>query len=56
MLFCLISAPCMATIAVTRRETGSTSWALFQLGALTLLAYLVTLIVYQGGRLLGLGG
>jgi ferrous iron transport protein B len=56
MLFCLISAPCMATIAVTRRETGSTGWALFQLGALTLLAYLVTLIVYQGGRLMGLGG
>ncbi|HAY21701.1 MAG TPA: ferrous iron transport protein B [Desulfobacterales bacterium] len=56
MLFCLISAPCIATIAVTRRETGSTGWALFQLGGLTLLAYLVTLLVYQGGRLLGLGG
>ncbi|AEB08226.1 ferrous iron transport protein B [Desulfobacca acetoxidans] len=56
MLFCLISAPCIATIAVTRRETGSTGWALFQLGGLTLLAYLVTLFVYQGGRLLGLGG
>jgi ferrous iron transport protein B len=56
MLFCLISAPCIATIAVTRRETGSTGWALFQLGALTLLAYLITLVVYQGGRLLGLGG
>jgi len=56
MLFCLISAPCIATIAVTRRETGSTAWALFQLGSLTLLAYLVTLIVYQVGRLAGIGG
>jgi ferrous iron transport protein B len=56
MLFCLISAPCIATIAVTRRETGSTGWALFQLGSLTLLAYLVTLIVYQVGRLAGIGG
>jgi ferrous iron transport protein B len=56
MLFCLISAPCMATIAVTRRETGSTGWALFQLGSLTLLAYLVTLIVYQVGSLAGIGG
>lgn len=56
MLFCLVSAPCIATIAVTRRETGSTGWALFQLGSLTLLAYLVTLIVYQGGKLLGLEG
>jgi len=56
MLFCLISAPCIATIAVTRRETGSTGWALFQLGSLTLLAYLVTLMVYQVGRLAGIGG
>jgi ferrous iron transport protein B len=56
MLFGLISAPCMATIEVTRRETGSTGWALFQLGSLTLLAYLVTLIVYQVGRLAGIGG
>jgi ferrous iron transport protein B len=56
MLFCLISAPCIATIAVTRRETGSTGWALFQLGSLTLLAYLVTLTVYQVGSLAGIGG
>lgn len=55
MLFMLISVPCMATIAVTRRESNSWKWALFQLGGLTLLAYLVTVIVYQAGRLLGLG-
>lgn len=55
MLFCLISAPCMATIAVTRRESNSWRWALFQLGGLTLLAYVVTVFVYQAGRLLGIG-
>jgi len=55
MLFCLISAPCMATIAITRRETGSWGWALFQLGGLTLLAYIVTVLVFQGGTLLGIG-
>ena len=55
MLFCLISAPCMATIAVTKRETNSWKWALFQLGGLTVLAYLVTLVVYQLGSLLGIG-
>jgi ferrous iron transport protein B len=55
MLFCLISAPCMATIAVTRRESNSWGWALFQLGGLTVLAYVVTLIVYQTGTALGLG-
>jgi ferrous iron transport protein B len=55
MLFMLISAPCMATIAVTRRESNSWKWALFQLGGLTLLAYALTLIVYQLGSLLGIG-
>ncbi len=55
MLFMLISAPCMATIAVTRRESNSWKWALFQLGGLTLLAYVVTFIVFQVGSALGIG-
>jgi len=55
MLFCLISAPCMATIAVTRRESNSWRWALFQLGGLTLLAYLLTVLVFQAGSLFGVG-
>lgn len=55
MLFCLISAPCMATIAVTKRESNSWRWALFQLGGLTLLAYVMTVFVFQVGRLLGVG-
>lgn len=54
MLFCLISAPCMATIAVTKRESNSWKWALFQLGGFTVLAYLITLLVFQTGRLIGL--
>lgn len=55
MLFMLISTPCMATIAVTRRESNSWKWALFQLGGLTAMAYVLTLIVYQVGSALGLG-
>jgi len=55
LLFCLISAPCMATIAVTKRETNSWKWALFQLGGLTALAYVITFLVYQTGRFLGIG-
>ena len=51
MLFLLISTPCMATIAVTRRETGGWKWALFQLGGLTAVAYVISLLVYQIGRL-----
>ncbi|MFW5894191.1 MAG: ferrous iron transport protein B [bacterium] len=55
MLFCLISAPCMATIAVTKRESNSWRWPLFQLGGLTVMAYILTLIVYQIGSLAGFG-
>jgi len=52
MLFCLISAPCVATIAMTKQETASWKWALFQFFGLTTLAYIVTLIVYQLGCLM----
>lgn len=52
MLFCLISAPCVATIAITKREANSWGWALFQLTGLTVLAYVVTLVVYQTGSLI----
>jgi ferrous iron transport protein B len=51
MVFLLIAAPCMATIAVTRRESGSWRWALLQLGGLTAIGYLLALVVCQLGRL-----
>jgi len=53
MLFCLISAPCVATLAVCRRETSSWKWALFQFGGLTAVAYVITVAVYQVGTFLG---
>jgi ferrous iron transport protein B len=56
MLFCLISAPCMATIAITRRESNSWRWALFQLGGLSVMAFVITATVFQIGRLMGIGG
>lgn len=52
MLFCLISAPCIATLVVCKRETGSWRWALFQFSGLTALAYVITFAVYQVGSLL----
>ncbi|MBN2210208.1 MAG: ferrous iron transport protein B [Sedimentisphaerales bacterium] len=55
MLFCLISAPCMATVAVVRRESGSWAWALGQWIGLTILAYGITLVVYQIGQWLNVG-
>ncbi|MDX9701984.1 MAG: ferrous iron transport protein B [Candidatus Auribacterota bacterium] len=55
MLFCLISAPCIATFAVTKKESGSWKWAFFQFIGLTVIAYIVTFAVYQTGRALGIG-
>jgi ferrous iron transport protein B len=54
MLFALISSPCMATVAITRRESNSWRWALFQFWGLTALAFALTTAVYQIGiRLTG---
>jgi ferrous iron transport protein B len=54
MLFCLIYAPCMATIAMTKQETNSWRWPMFQFFGLTVLAYIITLAVYQiGSRIAG---
>ena len=52
MLFLLIATPCMATVAVTRRESGSWKWAALQFGGLTAIAYVLSLVVYQVGSLL----
>ncbi|MFH1965483.1 MAG: ferrous iron transport protein B [Acidobacteriota bacterium] len=51
MLFCLIAFPCVATVAVTKRESGSWLFAMFQLFSLTLLAWILTTTVYQLGSL-----
>jgi len=42
-------------MAVFYRESGSFKETLFQMGYTTVLAYLMALIVYQGGQLLGIG-
>jgi ferrous iron transport protein B len=55
MLFALIATPCMATVAVIRRESGSWGWAAFQFIGLTVLAWIVTVIVYQTATVAGLG-
>jgi len=52
MLFILISSPCVATVAVTIKESGSWKWGLLQWGYLTVLAWIVTTAVYQAGSLL----
>ncbi len=51
LLFALIGTPCVATLAITRRETRSWTWAIGQWVGLTLVAYLVAVLVYQIGSI-----
>ena len=55
MLFCLVSIPCTATFTTIWKESGSWKWAVAQWVGLTLLAYAVTLAVFQLGAVLGIG-
>jgi len=53
MVFVLLYVPCMVAIAALRQEFG-TKWMFFSTGYLMVLAWVVSVIVYQGGRLFGL--
>ena len=53
LIFALLATPCMATLAITRRESGRWAYALLQWAGLTGTAYLLALLVYQTGTLLG---
>ena len=56
MVFVLIYSPCLAALAVMRRETNSWKWPAVSMVYSTSLAWIVTFIIYQGGKLLGFGG
>jgi ferrous iron transport protein B len=53
MIFYVFAMQCISTIAVVRRETNSWRWPLFQLGYMSGTAWILSFIVYQGGRALG---
>ena len=53
LLFVLLYFPCIATVAAIKGETGSWRWALFAAGYTTLLAWIVSAVVYQIGCLFG---
>ena len=53
MVFFALACQCMSTLAVTRRETHSWRWPAFMFVYMTGLAWLASLLVFQGGRLLG---
>ena len=51
ILFILLSAPCIATFAIVRSETRSWKWPIFQFFGMTMIAFVVSVIAYQIGRL-----
>lgn len=55
MVFVLIYIPCASTVAAIYRETCSWRWTGFAVVYTCALAWLAAFVIYQGGRLLGLG-
>ena len=53
LVFYVLAMQCLATQAITRRETNSLKWPVFQLGYMTVLAYVASLLVFQGLRAFG---
>ncbi len=51
LLFVLLYFPCIATVVAIKNETSSWGWALVSAGYTTLLAWVVSAIVYQLGCL-----
>ncbi len=54
LVFYVLAMQCLPTLAVTRRETGGWKWAGFQLGYMSVLAYVAALVTYQGSIMFGL--
>jgi ferrous iron transport protein B len=49
LIWFVLAMQCMSTFAIVRRETGGWSWPIFMLVYMNVLAYVVSLIVYQVG-------
>jgi ferrous iron transport protein B len=53
MVFFALACQCMSTLAAVRRETATWRWPAFLFVYMTALAWVASLVVYQGGKLLG---
>ncbi|RCW50751.1 ferrous iron transport protein B [Halanaerobium sp. MA284_MarDTE_T2] len=51
----LLYTPCIATLGAVKSETQSWKWTIFTASYLFVLAWIVSFIIYQGGKLLGIG-
>ncbi|MDD5938467.1 MAG: nucleoside recognition domain-containing protein, partial [Clostridiales bacterium] len=56
MIFNLLCAPCFAAMGAIKREMNNARWTLAAIGYMCGFAYVVSLIVYQFGRLFTGGG
>ncbi|HGJ64270.1 TPA: ferrous iron transport protein B [bacterium] len=54
MVATLIYIPCLATVAVIKKETASWRWTLFAVGYGLALAWILATLVYQTGLIIGL--
>ncbi|WLR57721.1 ferrous iron transport protein B [Mesobacillus subterraneus] len=54
MAFILLYIPCLATVATIYKETASKRWTAFSITYALIIAYVLSLIIYQGGKLFGL--
>ena len=55
LVFNLLCAPCFAAIGAIKREMNNTKWTWFAIGYQTVLAYAVSLCVYQIGTFIVIG-
>lgn len=53
MVFVLLYLPCLATITMIRKETGSYKWTAFSIVYSTSVAWIAAFCVFQGGKMLG---
>lgn len=55
MIFAALYTPCMTALGTIKKEVGSWRWTLFSAGYTFAVAWIVSLLVYQIGHLLGFG-
>ena len=53
MVFSQLYTPCVTALGTIKKETGSWKWMGFSAAYMFAVAWIVSLIVYQGGRLMG---
>ncbi|MFO7839732.1 MAG: ferrous iron transporter B, partial [Desulfosalsimonadaceae bacterium] len=56
MLFMVLYPPCLAAAIAVKIQAGSTRWMLFSVGYAMVLGLTVAVLVFSGGRALGLSG